>query len=111
MLNKLINADWKLVFDKVGTVLVDRRFWLTFVFPVVFSIGLFPKLAEADPEVLSDSAVAWAELLVGTLVPLLSALILNSSWTKRAPSGLNFKEPKSDSDVLAEAVIKAIKES
>lgn len=91
-MNRIRNAKWSLVFDKVGTILVDRRFWLNFVFPVIFALGIFPHVTEANAENLSDQAVGWSELIVGTVVPILSAYVLGNSWTKRPPSGLGFKE-------------------
>lgn len=108
MLSKILNADWNLVFDKIGTIVVDRRFWLTFVFPVVFALGLFPELAARNPELLSDQAVGWAELVVGTVIPFISVLVLNNSWTKRAPSGLNFKETAGEVKIKQEDLLKAL---
>lgn len=105
-MNRILNANWKFVVDKLGTILVDRRFWEMFIFPTIFSLGLLPYLQDKDVVQLSEEAVAWAALLV----PIISSFLLGISWTKRAPSGLGFKDVKTESDVLAEAVIKAIKE-
>jgi hypothetical protein len=92
--------NWKLVLDKVGTVLVDRRFWLEWVFPIVFAFGFFPYITESNSEFMADQAVGWAELLVQTLVPIVSTFKLGTSWSKRAPSGLNFKEISSEVEEL-----------
>lgn len=96
MLSKLKNANWKLIFDKVGTILVDRRFWLKFVFPTVFALGLFPQLADANAEQLTDQAIGWVKLIVEVVIPVLSAYLLGVDWTKRPPSGLEFKELSSE---------------
>lgn len=107
-MNKLLNAEWGLVFDKVGTVIIDRRFWVG-SFTSIFLVFGSPELL-GNAETLGDQAVEIATIImqfVGLILPGLSVI---NSWTKRAPSGLGFKELKSESDVLAEAVIKAIKE-
>lgn len=110
-MNRLRNANWALILDKVGTVLVDRRFWQQFVIPTAIAIGLFPYLVDKDAVQLSDQAVAWSKLIVETFVPIVSAHMLSNSWTKRAPTGLDFKGQKTESDQLAETLLEAIKKN
>lgn len=109
-MNKLSNIQWQLIFDKVGTVLVDRRFWQLFVIPTAVAVGLFPYLTPDNTSVMSEQAVKISELVVAATVPILSSWLVGTSWTKREPSGLKYKEPKPETDVLAEAVIKALKD-
>ena len=91
-MEKIKSIKWSLIFDKVGTVVWDRRFWQIFLFPTLFSLGLFPQLAEANTEYLTDQAIGWSRIIMESVVPVLSAYLLGNSWTKRPPSGLGFKE-------------------
>ena len=84
--------NWELIVGKIGTVLVDRRFWFEWFFPVVLALRVFPWLADKDVGTLSDQAVEWAKLVVALLVPIVSSLHLGQSWTKRPPSGLGYKD-------------------
>lgn len=102
------NINWKLVFDKVGTVIVDRRFWVSLFTTVILVFGTPELLGNVDS--LSDQALEVTQLIVQVLGMILPLLNLVNSWTKRAPSGLGFKEVQTESDILAEAVIKAIKD-
>ncbi len=101
-------VDWKLVLDKFGTIIVDRRFWLKFVIPTAMALGIFPFLANANAETLSDQAVSWATLIVGSVVPVVSAWLLSSDWTKRAPSGLGFKEVISEVEDFVKTITDAL---
>ena len=75
-MNKLKNANWKLLFDKAGTILVDRRFWLRFVFPTVIALGVFPYLAGTNAEYLSDQAFKLYANSIQNALPLNNLLIV-----------------------------------
>ena len=107
-MNKILNADWKLVFDKLGTVLVDRRFWPAIITGVLLIFGT-PEALD-NVEGLSAEAESYTQLILQFLGVVIPYLKLTDAWTKRSPSGLGFKEITSETDVLSAAVIKAIKE-
>lgn len=102
------NINWKLVLDKVGTVIVDRRFWVS-----LFTAGL---LVFGSPEVLgnvdslSDQAVEVSQAIVQIIGMLVPFITLIGSWTKRAPSGLNFKETTTAVKIKKEDLLEALQD-
>lgn len=85
----LSNVNWKLIFDKVGTVIVDRRFWIN-LFTLAAILFGFPQLTD-NAEGLSDQAVSIANLIVQAVALIAIPFNLTMSWTKRSPSGLDYK--------------------
>jgi len=106
--NKILNANWKLIWDKVGTVLVDRRFWPSILTAVLLVFGTPEALDNVDG--LSAEAESYTQLILQFLGVVIPYLKLTDAWTKRSPSGLGYKEVTSETDMLSAAVIKAIKE-
>lgn len=103
------NIQWQLVLDKVGTILIDRRFWVA----VLTIIAVVFGLPEYDTDKLSDEALDWVTV-VGRLVALIVVPMgLTVSWTKRPPSGTRFKEQSEVTEVADKllALIEAAKNS
>jgi hypothetical protein len=87
-----------LVLDKIGTVLGDRRFWVTFALPLLILWGVLPTTVN-NTETVNSIMV-----LVQGIGTLLTALGLQQSWTERPPSGLSFKEIDSEWKKVKEAL-------
>jgi hypothetical protein len=100
------SINWKAILDKVGTVLVDRRFWVSLFTTIILVFGS-PELLD-NAETLGDQAVEVAQIIMQFVGMILPFLNLVNSWTKRAPSGLRFKESQTD---LVEQLLEAIKEN
>lgn len=88
-----MDINWKLIFDKLGTIVVDRRFWIN-LFTLLAILFGFPQLAD-QAEGLSDQAIALATLIVQAVSLIVIPLQLVWSWTRREPSGLSYKSPLS----------------
>ena len=88
-----------LVLDKIGTILVDRRFLGTFLLPVVGLFVVLPQTVDAQTELI-ESIIT----LVQGVGLVLCALGLQMSWTERPPSGLSFKEIDSEWKKVKEAL-------
>lgn len=99
------NFNWKLVLDKVGTVIIDRRFWVSLFSVIVLVFGTDQMLGNVDA--LSDQAVELSSLLLKFMGVFVVPVLLGNSWTKRAPSGLGFKEVNSE----VEAFVKTLSET
>ncbi len=78
-----------LAISKFGTLLVDRRFW-AWVISMGVVIGFVP--ATADAKALSDQTVSAILMILQGATMLLGMLALVYSWTKRPPSGLDYKK-------------------
>lgn len=84
--------------EKLGTVLVDRRFWIAFGVIVTalggvfgFSEGQLNAITKAlGPD--GEAAALFFEKAIQVLVVLVSAVGLVGSWSNRPPSGLDHKE-------------------
>lgn len=88
------NINWKLILDKIGTVAVDRRFWVAVLTLVGILLGL-PQLADNADSLsaeLVDAIILIAQILGLIFIP--TGLTL--SWANRPPSGLRFKEPSAE---------------
>lgn len=84
--------------SKLGTVLVDRRFWAAAAVVVLSVLGVF-GVDEATIQRVRDLAgedgaavVAVMEKLVPALISLLVTMKLIDSWAERPPSGIAYKE-------------------
>lgn len=77
---------------KLGTVIIDRRFWLYLftVFAVVFGM---PELKE-NADALSAEAADAVVLLVQGFTILIGMIKLIGSWENRPPSGTEYKEER-----------------
>lgn len=73
---------------KLGTVLIDRRFWM-YLLSLGVIIGLVP--ATVDTEKMSNDLVGALELIMAGVTALGGLVMLVYSWTKRPPSGMNYK--------------------
>lgn len=82
------NNSWLFV-QKVGTLLVDRRFWV-YLLSLGIMLGVVP--ATADKEALSTQTVDAILLVAQSATAVLGILVLVYSWTKRPPSGLDYKK-------------------
>lgn len=80
----------QLVLDKVGTIVVDRRFWVS-LFTLLSIIFGIPELAN-NANYLSGEALDLVVLVAQILGLLLVPFGLVISWANRPPSGLNYKE-------------------
>jgi len=84
---------WKgsgITLDKIGTVLIDRRFWIVVLSVLASAFGL-PKLVEHREE-LSQTLVQVASLIINAIVLLVGMFKLIDSWTVRPPSGTQYRE-------------------
>lgn len=79
----------KLILDKIGTVLGDRRFWM-YLLSLLAMFGLVPQAA--DTEALSKDIAEAVVLVFQAATVLGGALVVILSWERRPPSGLRFKE-------------------
>lgn len=100
------NFNYKLVLDKVGTILVDRRLWVAAITiaGIIFGIPSFTDNTEA----LSQEAIDWVNLLTGIVGSLAVVVSLLASWAQRAPSGLSFKDIVGEADEVQSEVQKII---
>lgn len=96
------NNTWLFV-QKLGTLLVDRRF-IAYIISLGIMLGLIP--AATDAEALSNQTVDAILLIMQGATALLGVLVLVYSWTKRPPSGLDYKKLP----VELEQVIPVLKE-
>lgn len=84
--------------NKLGTVLIDRRFWAGATVVTMSLLGVFGVSEEtlARIEEMAGEDGATIALFMETLVPwvisLLVALKVIDSWTFRPPSGARYKE-------------------
>lgn len=94
-------ATWEVIVlyvQKVGTILADRRFYAAAV-PVVLAVlgvaGVNDDTIAKIKELVGEDGAALATFFAAftpALIALISSIALNSSWTKRAPSGLGYKK-------------------
>lgn len=103
--------------NKLGSVLIDRRFWAGASVVILSLLGVFGVGEETLArirELAGDDGAAIA-LLMETLVPwiisLLVAMKVIDSWTERPPSGTRYREvlptkPEVDVDVV-DAVVRS----
>lgn len=90
-----------LFLEKVGTVLADRRFWVTAVM-IVTSLGgiLLPKSAVDQFGALvgkdGEAGALAARQVIEALIAVVGFLYLIKSWTVRSPSGLGTKKKPTD---------------
>lgn len=97
--------------NKLGSVLIDRRFWAGASVVILSLLGVFGVGEETLArirELAGDDGAAIA-LLMETLVPwiisLLVAMKVINSWTERPPSGTSYREvlptrPEIDVDMV-----------
>lgn len=90
------NNTWLFV-QKLGTLLVDRRFW-AYLLSLGIMLGVVP--ATADKEALSNQTVDAILLVMQGATALLGVLVLVYSWTKRPPSGLDYKKLPTEIETL-----------
>lgn len=86
--------------NKLGTVLVDRRFWAAVAMIVISLAGAFgvsqenlDRINEAFGEEGETIAIL-AESIIGAIVVLVSGVKVIGSWTQRPPSGLDYEKAK-----------------
>ena len=103
--------------NKLGSVLIDRRFWAGASVVILSLLGVFGVGEETLArirELAGDDGAAIA-LLMETLVPwiisLLVAMKVIDSWTERPPSGTRYREvlptkPEVDVDMV-DAVVRS----
>lgn len=101
------NIKWMLVLDKVGTVIVDRRFWAGLFTSLILVFGPSELLGNTDS--LSNQAVEITTAIVRFVGIILPFLSLMASWTKRPPSGLRFKDTASEANEFVEKLLEAAK--
>lgn len=101
--------------NKLGSVLIDRRFWAGATVVILSLLGVFGVGEETLArirELAGDDGAAIA-LLMETLVPwiisLLVAMKVIDSWTERPPSGTSYREvlptrPEIDVDMVDSVV-------
>jgi len=101
--------------NKLGSVLIDRRFWAGASVVILSLLGVFGVGEETLArirELAGDDGAAIA-LLMETLVPwiisLLVAMKVIDSWTERPPSGTSYREvlptrPEIDVDMVDSVV-------
>jgi hypothetical protein len=77
------------VLAKIYTVLIDRRLWISLMTVVGLIFGV-PELAE-NADSTSSEIVDAIVLIVQSVGSLITTFGLLYSWTKRAPSGKNFR--------------------
>jgi len=83
---------------KIATVLVDRRFWMS-VFIVFASLSGIFGLSEDQVAAVrkaigedGEAAAVFFEKVIEVLAVLIAVVTTIVSWTKRPPSGLEFRE-------------------
>ncbi|HMN10712.1 MAG TPA: hypothetical protein PKD55_00135 [Bellilinea sp.] len=84
---------------KVGTILVDRRAIVTSLFVALLAFGGLFGLSPEQQEMLAESIgdlytalVVSIESVASLFAAGLAVYKLIDSWTKRPPSGLDYKE-------------------
>jgi len=104
-MEKFLN-NLKLALEKYGTLLVDRRLFVTLllVFGTIFGVDAWVT----DSEALATDVVEAIQLLVSASVALVSVISLVFSYTKRPASGLNYKTPNPE-EAIERAVTNALK--
>lgn len=101
--------------NKLGSVLIDRRFWAGALVVILSLLGVFGVGEETLARIreLAGEDGAAVALLMETLVPgiisLLVAMKVIDSWTERPPSGTRYQEviptkPEVDVDVVDSVV-------
>jgi hypothetical protein len=90
---------------KLGTVLNDRRFWIS-VLTVGVLLGLLPATMNAEAK--ADELVAAVLAITQGLGILTVAAMQLYSWTKRPPSGKSFAQEKKLAEEVGDALLKAI---
>lgn len=84
--------------NKIGTVLVDRRFWVAFSVVVITLGGMFGFSQNQLDQITKalgpdgEGAAIFFEQLIKVLVTIYTAIRLIGSWAERAPSGLDYQE-------------------
>ncbi len=101
--------------NKLGSVLIDRRFWAGASVVILSLLGVFGVGEETLARIrdLAGDVGAAIALLMETLVPwiisLLVAMKVIDSWTERPPSGTSYREvlptrPEIDVDMVDSVV-------
>lgn len=101
--------------NKLGSVLIDRRFWAGASVVILSLLGVFGVGEETLARIrdLAGDDGAAIALLMETLVPwiisLLVAMKVIDSWTERPPSGTSYREvlptrPEIDVDMVDSVV-------
>lgn len=101
--------------NKLGSVLIDRRFWAGASVVILSLLGVFGVGEETLArirELAGDDGAAVAlvmETLVPWIISLLVAMKVIDSWTERPPSGTSYREvlptrPEIDVDMVDSVV-------
>ncbi len=93
---------------KLVTLLVDRRL-IAYVAVVIGTVAGFPQLAD-NADALNDQAVQAVTLIVQGATILVGLISLLHSWTKRAPSGLDFDKIVYDRTKEIERIFEILKD-
>jgi len=93
-------------FKKLGTVLIDRRFW-SYLFLLGITLGVIPATMDADQT--ANEVVTAVELIVQGATALAGFVALVLSWTKRPPTGMNYQPVPPEVLDVASAILKEIK--
>jgi len=84
--------------EKIGTVLVDRRFWVA-VLAIILTLGGAFDFSEDQLRQIGDAfgddgegIASFFEQAIKVIVTIIAAVKVISSWTERPPSGLDHKD-------------------
>ena len=84
--------------EKIGTVLVDRRFWVA-VLAIILTLGGAFGFSEDQLQQIKDAfgedgegIALFFEQVIKVIVVIIAAVKVISSWTERPPSGLDHKD-------------------
>lgn len=84
--------------EKIGTVLVDRRFWVA-VLAIILTLGGAFGFSEDQLQQIKDAfgedgegIASFFEQVIKVIVVIIAAVKVISSWTERPPSGLDHKD-------------------
>jgi hypothetical protein len=84
--------------EKIGTVLVDRRFWVA-VLAIILTLGGAFGFSEDQLRQIKDAfgedgegIALFFEQVIKVIVVIIAAVKVISSWTERPPSGLDHKD-------------------
>jgi hypothetical protein len=84
--------------EKIGTVLVDRRFWVA-VLAIILTLGGAFGFSEDQLRQIGDAfgddgegIASFFEQVIKVIVTIIAAVKVISSWTERPPSGLDHKD-------------------
>lgn len=76
--------------EKLGTMIIDRRL-LFYIFVVVGTVLGLPQLTD-NADTLNKELVDAITLIIQGVTAIVGLVTLLISWTKRPPSGQNYRE-------------------